>query len=116
MSKLLEAAKRVVFLADHNDAVMSDGDAITRLRAALAAEEQRLDYGQLPATREWLTEVLQLLEDDRWQVYEAEDIATKSMQVCVFYGKCVMMQRPTRWQVLALLEAMGAKQRPISST
>lgn len=114
MSKLLEAAKAVISVADSHDAVKSDGASITALRATIAAEEQRLADEQLPATKEWLEELLRL-SSKRYAFLGVYGWFRHGIKLAIYdngsieAADSVVIENPTRRQAMTLLEAMGVK-------
>lgn len=121
-TKLLEAAKAVISVAESHVAVKSDGDAITRLRAAIAAEEQRIADEQLPATREWILSLPGAAAEDHPAkvafarpdalsigLWEVDDGWKAMLNISMAWSFCLVRGMTTRRQVLALLEAMGVK-------
>jgi len=128
MTKLLEAAKAAKGFVESMRVpqdklqaaiqIHSGRDMLDMLDAAIAAEEQRLADEQLPATREWLTEVLgnptgSYGDWRTWVIAESPCrvvISVKDENAEVWLGTGKAIQGPTRRQVLCLLEAMGVKQ------
>lgn len=111
MSTLLEAAKLVSRQFDEYRDIGFGEMAV--LDAAIAAEEQRIADEQLPATREWLIEMLGPESSDRdgVKVWRLGDVVVSSCYkfVGVFANEMRVLRNPTRRQVLCLLEAMEVK-------
>jgi hypothetical protein len=112
MSTLLEAAKAMCKCFDRNCDVCAGSRIAVELQESIAAEEQRIASEQLTATMEWLTEVLGEPEPSPHGngIYWHRGAATVSIFDTgeVRVGN-VILDSPTRRQVLCLLEAMGVK-------
>lgn len=110
-NQLLEAAKAVSEYFDNNTQVYPSALVAIELQEAIAAEEQRLADEQLPATREWLTEVLRAMRgsDGIWTIGGFAEISCGDKDVWMFCAGRRLIKNPTRRQVLCLLEAMGVK-------
>lgn len=127
MSTLLEAAKAVRnWLRPLRDGVLrespfeiqqylnSEGNLLLRLENAIAAEEQRLADEQLPATKEWLEELLRL-SSKRYASLGVYGWFRHGIKLAIHdngsieAADSVAIETPTRRQAMALLEAMGVK-------
>lgn len=108
-NKLLEAAKRLYGYVEHGLSLSPLSLVAKDLQHAIAAEEQRLADEQLPATREWLTEVLRAMRgsDGIWTIGGFAEISCGDKDVWTFCAGRRLIKNPTRRQVLCLLEAMG---------